>query len=117
MLTVRDLSVPGFAENVSFQAHKSEILGFAGMIGAGRTELFEGIMGLRPATGTVELKGKPINIRSPHAVLDAGIGYLTEDRKGKGLLLHERLAPNLTLSALTRFTRAYSCGDRVSRKP
>ncbi|MBB3148253.1 ribose transport system ATP-binding protein [Phyllobacterium trifolii] len=103
MLTVRDLSVPGFAKNVSFQAHKSEILGFAGMIGAGRTELFEGIMGLRPATGTVELEGKPINIRSPRAVLDAGIGYLTEDRKGKGLLLHERLAPNLTLSALTRF--------------
>ncbi|TCL64116.1 sugar ABC transporter ATP-binding protein [Rhizobium sp. BK251] len=103
MLTVRNLSVPGFAKDIAFQARKSEILGFAGMIGAGRTELFEGIMGLRPATGEVELEGKPINIHSPRAALDAGIGYLTEDRKGKGLLLQERLAPNLTLSALQRF--------------
>lgn len=103
MLTVRNLTVPGFVKDISFQARKSEILGFAGMIGAGRTELFEGIMGLRPATGTVELEGKPINIHSPRAAIDAGIGYLTEDRKGKGLLLQERLAPNLTLSALARF--------------
>lgn len=103
MLTVRNLSVPGFAKDVSFQARKSEILGFAGMIGSGRTELFEGIMGLRRATGTVELEGRPINIHSPRAAIDAGVGYLTEDRKGKGLLLQERLAPNLTLSALERF--------------
>jgi len=102
-LAVRSLTVPGFAKDVSFNVRKSEILGFAGMIGAGRTELFEGIMGLRPATGSVELSGKAIDIHSPRAALDAGIGYLTEDRKGKGLLLHERLAPNLTLSALRRF--------------
>jgi len=103
MLEVRDLSVPGYAEKISFTAYKGEILGFAGMIGAGRTEVFEGIMGLRPATGTVELQGKAIDIRRPRAAMDAGIGYLTEDRKGKGLLLQERLAPNLTLSALARF--------------
>ncbi|MGO4353075.1 sugar ABC transporter ATP-binding protein [Rhizobium sp. RAF36] len=103
ILAVRNLTVPGFARDVSFDVRKSEILGFAGMIGAGRTELFEGIMGLRPASGSVELLGKSIDIHSPRAALDAGIGYLTEDRKGKGLLLHERLAPNLTLSALGRF--------------
>ncbi len=103
MLSVRNLSVPGFAKDVTFDVRKSEILGFAGMIGAGRTELFEGIMGLRPATGEVELEGKSINIHSARAAIDAGIGYLTEDRKGKGLLLQERLAPNLTLSALQRF--------------
>ncbi|RDJ05761.1 ABC transporter ATP-binding protein [Rhizobium grahamii] len=103
MLSVRKVSVPGFARDITFDVYKSEILGFAGMIGAGRTELFEGIMGLRPATGAVELEGKPINIHSARAAIDAGIGYLTEDRKGKGLLLQERLAPNLTLSALQRF--------------
>ncbi len=103
MLSVRNLSVPGFAKDITFDVRKSEILGFAGMIGAGRTELFEGIMGLRPATGEVELEGKSINIHSARAAIDAGIGYLTEDRKGKGLLLQERLAPNLTLSALQRF--------------
>jgi len=103
MLEVRDLSVPGFASDISFTAHKGEVLGFAGMIGAGRTEVFEGIMGLRPATGTVKLQGGVIDIRRPRAAMNAGIGYLTEDRKGKGLLLQERLGPNLTLSALGRF--------------
>ena len=103
MLEVRDLGVPGFASDISFTAHKGEVLGFAGMIGAGRTEVFEGIMGLRPATGTVKLQDRAIDIRRPRAAMDAGIGYLTEDRKGKGLLLQERLAPNLTLSALGRF--------------
>jgi ribose transport system ATP-binding protein len=102
-LEVRGLVVPGYANDVSFTARKGEILGFAGMIGAGRTEVFEGIMGLRAASGSVTLGGKSINIRSPRAAMEAGIGYLTEDRKGKGLLLQERLAPNLTLSALARF--------------
>ena len=103
MLAVRDATVPGFAEDVSFTVHKGEILGFAGMIGAGRTELFEGILALRPASASIELNGQPIQIRSPLQAIDAGIGYLTEDRKGKGLLLQDRLAPNLTLSALGRF--------------
>ncbi len=49
MLEVEHASVPGFAKDISFTAHKGEILGFAGMIGAGRTELFEGLLGLRPA--------------------------------------------------------------------
>lgn len=102
VLRVTNATVPGYADNVSFTLHKGEILGFAGMIGAGRTELFEGIAGLRPAIADVELHGKSLAIRSPREAIDAGIGYLTEDRKGKGLLLQERLAPNLTLSALGR---------------
>ncbi|MBN9216944.1 MAG: sugar ABC transporter ATP-binding protein [Mesorhizobium sp.] len=105
MLTVRNATVPGFAQDISFTVRRGEILGFAGMIGAGRTELFEGILGLRPATAAVELNGASIRIRSQREALDAGIGYLTEDRKGKGLLLQERLGPNLTLSALSRFHR------------
>ncbi|MCX5493333.1 sugar ABC transporter ATP-binding protein [Kaistia dalseonensis] len=103
MLRVTSATVPGYVDDVSFTAHKGEILGFAGMIGAGRTELFEGIVGLRPGHATVELNGAPLNIRSQREAIDAGIGYLTEDRKAKGLLLQERLAPNLTLSALGRF--------------
>jgi len=103
MLAVRNASVPGLVQDVSFTAHRGEILGFAGMIGAGRTELFEGIVGLRPATAQIELQGKAVHLRSPREAIDAGIGYLTEDRKGKGLLLQEGLAPNLTLSALRRF--------------
>ncbi|TIU43321.1 MAG: sugar ABC transporter ATP-binding protein, partial [Mesorhizobium sp.] len=103
MLSVRNAVVPDFVEDVSFTVHKGEILGFAGMIGAGRTELFEGMLGLRPGTATVELNGAPVRIRSQREAMEAGIGYLTEDRKGKGLLLQERLGPNLTLSALASF--------------
>ncbi|SHO66483.1 ribose transport system ATP-binding protein [Pseudoxanthobacter soli DSM 19599] len=103
ILAVRNATVAGFAEDVSFSVRRGEILGFAGMIGAGRTELFEGLIGLRHAVGEVELNGKPIAIRSQQQAIAAGIGYLTEDRKGKGLLLQERLAPNLTLSALRTF--------------
>ncbi len=103
MLSVRNACVPGYVSDVSFTVHKGEILGFAGMIGAGRTELFEGILGLRPGTAIVELDGRPITIHSARQAIDAGIGYLTEDRKGKGLLLQEQLGPNLTLSSLSRF--------------
>ena len=112
MLSVRNATVPGHAQDVSFTVHKGEILGFAGMVGAGRTELFEGIIGLRPATATVELEGKPLHFPSQRAAIDAGIGYLTEDRKGKGLLLQERLAPNLTLSALGVFHPGLSMAIR-----
>lgn len=112
MLSVSNATVPGYAQDVSFTVHKGEILGFAGMVGAGRTELFEGIVGLRSATATVELEGKPVHFHSQRAAIDAGIGYLTEDRKGKGLLLQERLAPNLTLSALGAFHQGLSMGRR-----
>ncbi len=102
ILAVRNAHVAGHVDDVSFTLHKGEILGFAGMIGAGRTELFEGLVGLRSAKAAVTLNGRPIHLRSPRAALDVGIGYLTEDRKGKGLILQERVAPNLTLSALAR---------------
>ncbi|MDN8618210.1 sugar ABC transporter ATP-binding protein [Variovorax ginsengisoli] len=103
ILQVRSANVPRLVHDASFVAHRGEVLGFAGMIGAGRTELFEGLLGLRPAKAQVELDGRSVHIRSMREAIELGIGYLTEDRKGKGLLLQERLAPNLTLSALTRF--------------
>ncbi|MBB3233619.1 sugar ABC transporter ATP-binding protein [Phyllobacterium endophyticum] len=102
MLEVSGATVPGFVSDISFAVHKGEILGFGGMIGAGRTELFEGILGLRPGTAKLRLRGESIHIRKPLDAIEAGIGYLTEDRKGKGLLLGEQLASNLTLSALSR---------------
>lgn len=102
-LEIEGARVVGFVHGVSLTLRKGEILGLAGMIGAGRTELFEGLLGLRPATfGAVRLHGRPVEIGSPAQAVAVGIGYLTEDRKGKGLLLEERLAPNLTLAALKR---------------
>ena len=103
LLLVEDLRVDHAEERTSFAVHPGEVLGIGGMIGSGRTELFEGLLGLRPSqVGRVTLAGRSVPRRSVAAWRDAGLAYLTEDRKGKGLLLNERLAPNLALAALDR---------------
>ena len=98
-------SCRAIVENASFSLHRGEILGFGGLIGAGRTELFEGIVGLRPGHGTITLDGKQVHFRDAREAMAAGIVYLSEDRKGKGLLLQQNLRVNLTLAALEKFTR------------
>jgi len=105
VLRAERVSVPGFVEEASFALHRGEILGFGGLIGAGRTELFEGLMGLRPCRGRIEVEGKERRFRDARDAFAAGLVYLSEDRKGKGLLLGQDLAGNLTLAALSRFAR------------
>ncbi len=105
ILHVEGFSVPGHVADASFEARKGEILGFAGLIGAGRTELFEGLLGLRAGRGEIRIAGQLVRLRNARAGMNAGIVYLTEDRKGKGLLLLENLTVNLTLAALDRFSR------------
>jgi len=106
LLRVDKFSVPGWAHEVSFAVAPGEILGFAGLVGAGRTELFEGLLGLRPgATGAVELAGQPVRIRTPREAAELGLTYLSEDRKGKGLHLEFGLAENLTLMKLPNWLR------------
>lgn len=102
VLSVRDLTVPGFAEGVNFDLHRGEILGVAGLIGSGRTETMEGLVGLRSATGTVNGHAP---WPKPRAALDAGVAYLTEDRKDRGLLLQKGMRENLTLQSLSDFTK------------
>ena len=110
-LRVRDFTVPGWAEGVSFEVRPGEILGFAGLVGAGRTELFEGLLGLRPATGTVEMMGRTVpdgtGWRSPRDAARHGLTYLSEDRKGKGLHVDFGLRENLTLMALERYAQPW----------
>ncbi|WP_424932305.1 sugar ABC transporter ATP-binding protein [Amaricoccus macauensis] len=103
VLEVRDLDVPGRVQKASFTLHRGEVLGFAGLVGAGRTELMEAIAGLRPATGSVRIMGRDIETGSVQVTRQAGLIYLTEDRKDKGLLLGKSLTENLTLLALDRF--------------
>ncbi len=100
LLEVRNLTVQNVVKNVSLTLHKGEVLGIAGLVGSGRTELAEGIVGLRPATGEIRIHGQPVTIRSPRDARAAGLAYLTEDRKEAGLLLDKNLPVNLTLSAL-----------------
>lgn len=104
LLKVQGLTVPGWAHDVSFEVAPGEILGFAGLVGAGRTELFEGLLGLRTASvERVELAGRELHIRSPREAANQGLTYLSEDRKGKGLHVNFGLRENLTLMALRRY--------------
>lgn len=104
VLKVSGLSVPGWATQVSFEVRPGEILGFAGLVGAGRTELFEGLLGIRRREGgRVELKGREVNLRNPRDAARLGLTYLSEDRKGKGLHVNFGLRQNLTLMALERY--------------
>ncbi|WP_031363577.1 sugar ABC transporter ATP-binding protein [Caballeronia sordidicola] len=96
--------VPGWAENVSFSVRAGEVFGFAGLVGAGRTELFEGLIGLRARTaGRITLDGENINPRNPRAAMKHGITYLSEDRKGRGLHVDMALKDNLTMMTLERY--------------
>lgn len=104
LLRVRGFTVPGWAEDVSFEVRPGEILGFAGLVGAGRTELFEGLLGLREGAGEVSVAGKRVRLRNPRDAANEGITYLSEDRKGKGLHVDFGLRQNLTLMHL----RAYA---------
>ena len=107
VFAAESVSVPGWAQEISFELRRGEILGFAGLVGAGRTELFEGIMGLRPRQGQLFRNGKRVTIAAPRQAADLGIVYLSEDRKGKGILVDMRLTPNVTLLALERFARPF----------
>jgi ribose transport system ATP-binding protein len=108
LLKVERLSVPGWARDVRFELRPGEILGFAGLVGAGRTELFEGLLGLRPRSGgTVTLQGREVDFRNPRDAARNGITYLSEDRKGKGLHVRLSLGDNLTLMALDQQKSAW----------
>jgi len=108
LLKVQRLSVPGWAQDISFEVRPGEILGFAGLVGAGRTELFEGLLGLRPHHAeSVEIGGRAVRIRNPREAAEHGLTYLSEDRKGKGLHVAFGLRENLTLMDLQRYARPW----------
>ncbi|HPT82642.1 MAG TPA: sugar ABC transporter ATP-binding protein [Limnochordia bacterium] len=101
VLEVRNISCPKYVHNASFQLYEGEVLGFAGLIGAGRTELMECVVGLRRrSAGTVIYRGQPLSARSYGDAIKQQIVYLSEDRKGKGLFTSMPLAPNVTILSL-----------------
>ncbi|MCK5758995.1 MAG: sugar ABC transporter ATP-binding protein [Clostridiales bacterium] len=91
-------------DNVSFELHKGEILGFSGLIGAGRTELARLIFGAdKKISGELFINGKKISITSPNKAVESGIGYLSEDRKRYGIVLGMSVANNIVLTKLKDF--------------
>ncbi|KQI70537.1 ribose ABC transporter ATP-binding protein [Loktanella sp. 5RATIMAR09] len=104
-LEVRDLSCGKLFENVSFQVRRGEVLGFYGLVGAGRTEIAETLFGLRnPSGGTIHLDGNEIRINSPADAIAMGISLVPEDRKGQGLVLGMNCRDNMTLPQVSDLT-------------
>ena len=92
--------------DINFTLHKGEVLGFGGLVGAGRTELMEVIYGAQPLeSGQIYYKGQPVKIDSPRKGIKTGIGLVPEDRKGKGLFLDKNVAWNSTINCLDRFAK------------
>lgn len=104
VLEVRNLSRGRALQNVSFQLKKGEIVGFAGLMGAGRTEVARAIFGADPVdSGEILVRGRKVTIKSPRDAVRHGIGYLSEDRKRYGLTLDMDVETNIVLAAFRRF--------------
>lgn len=105
-LETDNISAAG-VNQVCLQVSEGEIVGIAGLMGAGRTELMKAIFGANPLTdGCINLNGKKITINTPKDALDAGIAFISEDRKADGLVLGLSVKENMTLSALRHFSHA-----------
>jgi ribose transport system ATP-binding protein len=116
ILVVKDVAVPGAPVTVSFEARRGEILGFAGLVGSGRTELMETIFGVAPAlAGTMTLEGKPFAPMSPRDAIQARVYLAPEDRKRHGLVLPMTIAENTSLPAVGSYSR-WGFLDRTTEK-
>jgi ribose transport system ATP-binding protein len=105
VLSVRGLHTKALLRDVSFEVRRGEILGFAGLMGAGRTELARALVGAdRKDGGTVTMHGREVSIGNPADAARAGIGYLSEDRKRYGVLLGRNVRDNVALASMPRFT-------------
>jgi ABC-type sugar transport system ATPase subunit len=106
LLEVSGLTREPAYRDISFKVRRGEVVALAGLMGAGRTEVVSAIYGLQPVTeGQIRLKGTPLTIRNPEDALAAGIGMVTEDRKGLGLIPAIGVGQNITLSALRDYSR------------
>jgi ribose transport system ATP-binding protein len=115
---VRGLRTPRYPHRqVSFRVHAGEILGFAGLVGAGRTEVAQALFGVDAALGgEVLLEGRPVSIRTPQDAIANGIYLIPEDRRRLGLILDFPIRENITLPSLNRFSRALGWIDRGEEK-
>jgi len=105
LLRVEGLSASGLVKQVSFSLHRGEVLGIAGLVGSGRTEVARAIFGAdRAEAGAISMDGRRVTIRSPRQGVASGIGLVPEDRKGQGLVLAMPIRQNVTLTCLQRFT-------------
>ncbi|MDR2908893.1 MAG: sugar ABC transporter ATP-binding protein [Oscillospiraceae bacterium] len=106
ILEAKDLRAGKAVQDVSFKVHRGEVLGFSGLVGAGRTETMRAIFGAdRLEGGSVVYKGKSVAFKSPYSAVRAGIGYLSEDRKKEGVLLTRSICENTTITSFKKVSK------------
>ena len=105
-LEAKEITRYGSFEKVSFQARKGEILGFSGLVGAGRTEVCRCLFGADPLdSGEIYVNGEKVKFKQPKDAIKAGLAFVTEDRKGQGLVLSQTVSRNICLANLRKFSR------------
>lgn len=106
VLKVENLSQIGVLKNVSFEAYAGEVLAFAGLVGAGRTETMRAIFAAeKPDSGKIFIKGQEVTFHNPGQAIHSGLAFVTEDRKGQGLVLSESVKTNLILANIKKYRR------------
>ncbi len=117
VLEVKHLNRAGVLKDINFNLKKGEILGFAGLMGAGRTEVARAVFGAdRIDSGEIYVEGKPAQIKSPQDAVRYGIGYLSEDRKRYGLALGMDVESNVVLAAFKKFFGLFGWVDRAKTR-
>jgi rhamnose transport system ATP-binding protein len=117
ILEVEGLGVDGAFEGISFDVRAGEVLGFAGLVGARRTDVGLALFGIEPAdTGRILLDGEEIRIKRPQDAMAHGIAYATEDRRGLGLIFSQSISSNITLPSLGKYLNRLGIIDRTRER-
>jgi len=117
VLEVNQLSDSTILRNVSLKAAQGEIIGIAGLVGAGKTELCKTLFGLSTITsGEISLNGKKVKPKNPYEAVKNGLALVPEERRKEGILVQESVSTNLTIASLGKFTKLFSFLDRKSEK-
>lgn len=117
VLKVEHLNAGRMVQDVSFELRKGEILGFSGLMGAGRTETARAIFGADPKTGgTITINGQKVEINSPQDAVKCGIGYLSEDRKRYGIVVQKSVAENSTMATMESFVKGLFIDKKTENK-
>lgn len=114
VLEIKNLSKRGKYQNVNFQLHRGEILGFAGLVGAGRSEVMRAVFGLEPAdSGEIYIEGVKTRIRDTADAFANGIGMVTEDRRGEGIIPAASVKENASIASIRKYVRGFIIDEKA----
>jgi rhamnose transport system ATP-binding protein len=117
ILKVEHLTLSGVFQDISFELHKGEILGMAGLIGAGRTDVARAIFGIEPPTsGSIQIEGREVSLQSSHQAIELGLAYVPEDRQRHGLIPPMNITANISLPMLAGYAWHGWLQDKIERK-